>query len=372
MYSALSTLQDAVAPESFAAILSTLYAELSDAALARIATIDPVPLAAGSVAQVHRATLVDGREIVLKVQRPGSRLEIELDELLIALWARTTQWLVPSLRPLDLVGVVDEFGVMLRSQLDFRSEAEHNRRFARNFARLPGARVPRLEDDMVTERVLGMEYIRGTKATEAYRVGAHAGALARRTVCAVLQMVFDDGFVHADLHAGNILLTREGDIVFIDTGMVSEVPRGKARLLLETFICLFRRDGRRAAELFYTLAPSVGRTNYAAFEADMAHFVGEHITWMAGFDELHIVNMFAELALVLRKHQINIDSALAAVNLALMSAQGVAMQLDPTMNIVLEAMPYMVKLQFHLPPLPPRVREIPVPPPRGDRAVRRS
>jgi ubiquinone biosynthesis protein len=142
MYSALSALQDAVAPESFAAILSTLHAELPHAALARIATIDPVPLAAGSVAQVHRATLVDGREIVLKVQRPGSRLEIELDELLISLWARTTQWLVPSLRPLDLVGVVDEFGVMLRSQLDFRSEAAHNRRFARNFARLPGVRVP--------------------------------------------------------------------------------------------------------------------------------------------------------------------------------------------------------------------------------------
>ena len=144
--------------------------------LARIATIDPVPLAAGSVAQVHRATLVDGREIVLKVQRPGSRLEIELDELLISLWARTTQWLVPSLRPLDLVGVVDEFGVMLRSQLDFRSEAAHNRRFARNFARLPGVRVPRLEDDMVTERVLGMEYIR----IHGEAAGAPAAAAAAR------------------------------------------------------------------------------------------------------------------------------------------------------------------------------------------------
>ena len=102
-------------------------------------------------------------------------------------------------------------------------------------------------------------------------------------------MVFDDGFVHADLHAGNILLTRGGDLVLIDTGMVTEVPRGKARLLLETFITLFRRDGRRAAELFYTLAPSVGATDYAAFERDMARFVKEEVcaclcVWGVGCD----------------------------------------------------------------------------------------
>src|SRR5690606_33982747 len=146
-----------------------------------------------------------------------ARGQIERDLAILTIGARLLD-VIPSVHLLALPGAVERFGEALENQLDFRLEAANNRRLAENFAELKGVRVPELYDELCTERVLVMELIIGHKATETELVEGKKARqrLAARGGEAILKMVFKDGFVHADLHPGNILLMDDGTLVFID------------------------------------------------------------------------------------------------------------------------------------------------------------
>src|SRR5689334_16524181 len=242
---ALSRLHDRVPPAPYPVMLAVIDAELPPDKRATVVEIEPVPVAAASVAQVHRAKLTDGRPVALKVQRPEARAQIERDLVLMGLGVRLID-AIPSVHLLSLPGSVERFGAALRGQLDFRLEAENNRRFARNFADVEGVDVPFLYDDLCTERVLAMEFIDGVKATQPEKVGGDRAKLARTGAAAILKMVFEDGFVHADLHPGNILLTPER-VVLIDLGLVAEIPPELMRPWVETFAALAQQNGKEVA-----------------------------------------------------------------------------------------------------------------------------
>jgi ubiquinone biosynthesis protein len=317
-------------------------------------------VAAASVAQVHRATLTSGEVIALKVQRPDARAQIERDLAILRFAARVLD-AIPSLRMLSLPGAVERFGHALSGQLDFRDEAEHNRRFAKNFAAVDGIAVPALVDDLCTERVLAMEFVEGVKATEPERVGGDRARLARLGGEAVLKMIFEDGFVHADLHPGNIILTADDRVVLIDLGMVSEIPADLLRPWLQTFVALSQRDGAHAAELFYGYAPSVGDTDYAAFEAEVVVFLDGLYGKRLG--EVEVSVAVSGMMNLLRKHRVQIDPTFTVVNIALLVAEGLGKQLDPTIDLVPLAQPYLARAMMTAPAPRPPLREIPRPEP---------
>jgi ubiquinone biosynthesis protein len=354
----LTRLQDAVPAAPFSEIESVLDAELSPEARSTIAEIDPTPVAAASVAQVHRATLVSGEVLALKVQRAHARRQIERDLAILGFGARLLDR-IPALRMLSLPGSVQRFGVALAGQLDFRDEAAHNRRFAENFANVDGVSVPALFDELCTERVLAMEFVDGVKATEPEKVGGDRARLARIGGEAVLKMIFEDGFVHADLHPGNIILTRDDRVVLIDLGMVTEIPPDLLRPWIQTFVALSQQDGALAARLFYGYAPTIGNTVYAAFERDVIAFLEGLYGKRLG--EVEVSVAVSGMMNILRKHRVQIDPSFTVVNIALLVAEGLGKQLDPSIDLVPLAQPYLARAMLTAPEPRPPLRDLPEP-----------
>ena len=356
---ALASLQDSVPPVPFADVERVLREDLPAEARAQLAELTPEPIAAASVAQVHRGRLQDGREVALKVQRPRARQQIERDLSLLG-WGAGVLDHVPSLRLLSLPGAVREFGVALHGQLDFRREAENNRRFARNFAGSSDVRVPELVPALCTQRVLCMEFVHGVKASQPEKVGGDKKRLARVGSELVLNMIFRDGFVHADLHPGNVLLTDDGKVVLIDLGMVATIPGEMVRPWVETNLAFAQQDGRKAARLFYGYAPSVGTRDYARYEDEVDAYFKK--LYGKRFGEVEVTEVVGGIMNILRRHGVQIDPVFTVVNVSMLVAEGLGKQLDPELDMVELSKPYLFEALLKAPPGKPPVRNVPASP----------
>ena len=343
----LTRLQDHVTPAPFASIERVLAEELGSEGVARFASIEPVPVAAASVAQVHAAWLEDGTKVAVKVQRPEAPAQIEAD---LRVLRRVVGWIdrVPSMRLLSLPGAVEAFGAALHAQLDFVREADNNRRLAHNFRRERKVRLPGLHPSLCTARVLVMDFVEGVKATAPEHVGAHRSALAELGGRAILKMVFEDGFVHADLHPGNILLGADGTLTFLDLGLVDEIPDDMRRPWIDTFAALARQDGPAAARLFYEHAPTVGTDDYEEYERDVVAFLGT--LWGVRLGDIEVGTVVAWMMNVLRRHRVQIEPVFTVVNVALLVAEGLGKQLDPQIDLVALAGPYLLGAALTAPP----------------------
>lgn len=353
----LARLQDAVPPAPFPAVRRVLDREVGEEKeRALIAEIDEVPVAAASVAQVHRARLASGEVVALKVQRPDAERHIERDLAILRFWAKLLDRF-EAVRMLSLPGAVERFGEALHGQLDFEQEAKNNRRFARSFAEVENVGVPKLFEELCTRRVLCMEFVDGVKATEPEKVGGDRQKLARLGGEAVLKMIFTDGFVHADLHPGNIILTPDDRVVLIDLGMVSEIPADLLRPWVETFVALSQQNGAECARLFYAYAPTVGGTDYRAFERDVVTYL--HGLYDKKLGEVEVSRAVSGMMNILRRHRVQIDPSFTVVNIALLVAEGLGKQLDPSIDLVPLAMPYLSQAMLSAPPGRPPLRAVP-------------
>jgi ubiquinone biosynthesis protein len=218
--------------------------------------------------------------------------------------------------------------------------------------------VPALHDDLCTAKVITMELVDGVRATEPEQVGGDRDALAQRGLDAILRMVFRDGFVHADLHPGNILLTERGVIYLIDLGLVAEIPAEMQRVWVETFVALTQQDGRAAARLFYGYAPTVGVADYARYEAD----VMGHFELFAGkpLGEIEAGKVVGGMMNILRRHRVKVDPVFTVVHVAMVVAEGLGKQLSPGLDLVALALPHLAEAMMHAPPGKPPYREPPV------------
>jgi ubiquinone biosynthesis protein len=338
----LSRLQDAVPAAPYEEVDRVLLDELGPSKR-RFRSIEREPVAAASVAQVHRGVLDDGSVVAIKVQRPEAAGQIDRDLSLLRLGARLVDRL-PGMKYMSIPGAAEYFASALSAQLDFRLEAENNRRLAKNFEHEPKIDVPRLYDDLCTQRVLTMEFIDGVKPTE---VKEDRPGLAQAGFRCIAQMVFLDGFVHADMHPGNLMFTRDGHVYMIDLGLVAEIPEDMRKPWCDTFVAVATGDGAKAARLFYSYAPSVSGTDYEAFEAD----IKEHLESLHGrpLHELEVTGAVGKAMAILRKHHVQVDPIFTVVNLAMLVAEGIGKQLDPQFDVYACAMPFLMEAALRYP-----------------------
>lgn len=243
--SAIGTLQDQVPPVSSGIIREVIAREVGQPVDALFAHFEDEPLAAASLGQVHRAR-VGNREVVVKVLRPGVEELVALDldvSFRILFWLNI---LFPNHHVRGLTNVFREFSVRVAEEMDFRREAEHINRFRTVFARDPWVKAPEVFPAYTRRRVLVMEFRRGTKVDrlhEQFQRGTLSfDRVMERLSSAYLRMMMVDGFLHADPHAGNLLVEDDGSLVILDWGMVVEVPRWTRETILTVALAVERED----------------------------------------------------------------------------------------------------------------------------------
>jgi ubiquinone biosynthesis protein len=234
---------------------------------------------------------------------------------------------------------VNHFCEAVNLQLDFRFEASNNRRFRDNFAADPHVLFPALVDELCTDRVLTMEFVHGVKDADLESVGCERSYLARKGIEIISRMIYHHGFVHADLHPGNILYLAGNRIALIDLGLVAALDDESRNALARLNLYILSGTGGKLARMIFDESPVKDVGNYPAFEKDVVEFVGKiHGRPLA---EMQITVLIGELFNILRRHHIRAAANFTVVNIAMMVAEGLGRKLDPTVDLSAEALPYV-------------------------------
>jgi ubiquinone biosynthesis protein len=356
---ALERLQDDVGPFAFAHVERVVQQDFGLPVDLLFPDFQRAPVASASVAQVHRATLPDGRAVAVKVRRPHVVELCDLDLALLRLGARLLSPL-PWLRNLSPVESVDELGRAIRLQLDFRVEAANGQRFAELFRRRPDVVFPAVVESLSSERVLTMLFIEGDKLPSAERGAAggraldHAQAvrLARIGLRTMVQMIFEDGFVHADLHPGNLLVTPDGRLALLDVGLVAELSVEGRELFTRYFAAWVAGDGRTMAQVLLEQSLRVRTARgyveplppleaQAAFVAEVELFVARYTGLRVG--EVQLGAVLFDLLQLVRRHRLRLDPAFTVVNIAVAVTEGIAKQLAPELDLLTEVAPFFAE-----------------------------
>jgi ubiquinone biosynthesis protein len=339
---ALESLQDQVGAFSFALVEAQLVEDFGRRPDELFTRFDRTPIASASVAQVHRATLSNGTDVAVKVRRPGLEQIVQFD-LGIMRWFAGALQLIPSFRLLAPVESVDEFGKAIHMQIDFRIEAENNRRFRRNFAGNRDIAFPELIEELCSERVLTMTFIDGVKVLDYDPDVSDPTRLARIGFHTLLQMVFEDGFVHADLHPGNILVTADDQVVILDLGLVAELDDTYRTVFARYFAAWAAGNGAQMARILVDFSPDARCRNYPAFEADVVAFVSKYHGKALG--EVQVSQVAFDMMNILRRHRVRVNAVFTMVNIAIAVTEGIGKQLDPQLDLMVEAVPFFARLQ---------------------------
>ena len=276
---ALTRLQDQVEPFSFAEVERIVEDELGIRLSKAFNRFESIPMASASLGQVHRAEMRDGREVVVKIQRPDIREQIVADVEALSELATFLDTHTEMGKRYDFAQMLSEFRKSLLRELDYREEAGHLIEFAENLRDFTLIVIPRPVEDFTTSRVLTMDYIHGKKITALHplrRIDINGTRLAEQFFRAYLQQILVDGVFHADPHPGNVFLTDDERVALLDLGMVSRLMSGFQDNLLRLLLAISDGRGEEAAEI--TLRMGTRKEDFAAedFTRDVADLVARH------------------------------------------------------------------------------------------------
>ena len=338
----LARLQDRVPPfpsdQALAEIEKSLGREIQDV----FASIEREPVASASVAQVHLAVLKDGTEVAVKVLRPGVERAIAKDVLLLETAAGLLELLWQDGRRLKPREVVAEFARHLDDELDLVREAANASLLRRNFADSPQLAVPAIHWDYCSRRVMVMQRMHGTPISQVdvlRRKNIDIPALARAGVEIFFTQVFRDGFFHADMHPGNILVSDDGKYVALDFGIMGTLSDVDKSYLAQNFLAFFNRDYRRVAQAHLDAGWVPAGTRLDEFEAAI-RAVCEPI-FSRPLKEIYFGKLLLRLFQTSRRFNVDVQPQLVMLQKTLLNIEGLGRELDPELDLWQTAKPYL-------------------------------
>ncbi|MEZ5320219.1 MAG: AarF/UbiB family protein [Vicinamibacterales bacterium] len=344
----LATLQEHVSPLEPGVAEAVIAREFGQPVEALFTTFDPVPLAAASMAQVHRATLPTGEIVAVKVRRPGIRRVIAGDVEILRQLAALVERSFAAAAVVRPVQLVEEFARTIRAELDLAREGRHIEHVARNFAGDPTVRVPWVHWPLTTPRVLTMEFLDGARVADLAATGVPVEVrrlVAARGADAVLAQVLVHGFFHADPHPGNLLVLDGPDgpvIGFLDFGIVGRLDERHRRQIARVIRAVWRRDAPALTTVALAITRPEHDVDVPALEQDLGGLLDAYADVPLG--ELSMTEVLTEVIGTAARHQLRIPSTLMLLIKTVMTIEGVGRQLDPTFRIVRHAAPLADRL----------------------------
>ena len=345
----LARLRDQVAPFPGSQARAAVEHALGRPVGELYASFDEAPLASASIAQVHAATLHDGREVVVKVLRPNVRAQIEADIGLLRTLAAVADRHHPGADKIRPQEIVSEIESTLYAELDLQREGANASLMRRLWADSPDLYVPEVHWPLSDETVLTMERVRGIGSDDVQALeaaGIDRRALAAKGVRVFYTQVFRDNFFHADAHAGNIWVdaTRKDDPRFIalDFGIVGQLPARDQYYLAENFMAIFQRDYRRIAELHVEAGWMPASIRIDELEAACRSVCEPYFT--RPLSEISLAEVLVKLFRTAQRYQLTVQPQLILLQKTLLNIEGVGRLLDPKMSIFAVAKPVLEQI----------------------------
>jgi ubiquinone biosynthesis protein len=344
----LPKLQDEVPSCPFPEVEAVVKEELQKPIDQIFSSFDKQPLAAASIGQVHQARMPDGKDVVVKIQRPDIQRTIEVDlEIMMHLAGLMERhlkgWGIQ--RP---TRIVEEFARTLEQELDYTLEAAHIERFARQFEDEPAVYVPQVYREVTTSRFLTMEYISGVKASDIERLeeeGLDRNKIAQQGLILIMKQIFVHGFFHADPHPGNLFVLPDNVICYIDFGMMGRLNLDARERFADLIMSIVHRDEREAAKALLRLTLSEEEPDYPALQRDVAEFMDQHC--YRPLKDVELGPLLHQLLEMAKRHRLEIPTDLFLMIKALSTVEGLGRTLDPELDVIEQAAPFMKRIQLN-------------------------
>ena len=344
----MSKLQDAVPAFPYISVKEIILSETGKAPGALFHSFHKKPIAAASIGQVHRAVLKGtNEEVAIKVQRPDIQQTVEVDLEILLHLATLMERHVPELKFVHPAKIVEEFARTMEDEMDYRVEASHIERFARQFVDDRTIYVPKVFRELTTKRMLVMEFIDGVKASDVVALGKGGYDLkevASRGADSMLQQICVRGFYHADPHPGNILILPNNVICFIDFGMMGRISQQERGDFTDFVEVLIHKDEKKAVDTLLKLTDASAHPEQSELQRDLMEFIDRYA--YLPLKELEMGKMLQSVVEMLRKQGMSLNPDLFLMVKALSIAEGLGRSLDPEFGIMEHAEPFFRKIRL--------------------------
>ena len=345
MIAELSKLQDRVGVVPFDEVIPTLDNYIPDWRDI-FTSIDPKPLAAASISQVYRAVTRDGTVIALKVQRPKISEKIEQDIGLLRSIAKLIEERKPELRIYNPVTLVEDFGIQIKKELDFTRDGSNAERLARNMKNsgIKKIKVPKIYWEYSGRELLAMEFVSGFRSDDVETIRAHGidtKELANLGLKAFMIQIFQDGFYHGDPHAGNIQVSPNGEIVFLDFGVCGVLMKDMRNKFISLMLALFSADTDLTLRCIKNLGVKIPQGGYEEVRTELYLALQDFKEMGSRMNFSALLETVQEL---FQTYNIRIPQNIMQLLKALMLVSNVAFTLDPELKFVDEAQPFLKQI----------------------------
>ncbi len=336
----LKKLQDEVSSFSYAEASEEIKKELGSSVDEIFESFDKEPLAAASISQVHHAML-NGEDVVVKVQRPGIESEIESDLDILFNLANLISRNIPESNLYDPVGIVSEFAKSIRKELDFMVEARNADKFKRNFTGYPGVYVPPVYWEATSRRVLTLEMIRGEKISDAIKdlESEERKKLADMIAKAYMKQIFVDGFFHADPHLGNLFIVDREVIAFMDFGIMGRVDEYMKEKLSKLFIAIIQKNKEKIVDELLDIGITGDDTSIPEFRNDISEIIDEY--YGTELKQVNIPTMMNEVIKTAIKNRLKIPANFMLLIKTLSTMESLCQNLSSDFNYTETAKPFV-------------------------------
>ncbi|KJR42948.1 unusual protein kinase [Candidatus Magnetoovum chiemensis] len=338
-------LQDEIPPFNFDIAKKIIEAEINKPIDEVFASIEEIPLAAASIAQVHAAKLIDGTKVVIKVQRPNIKGMVETDIGIMKIMATLMVKYLPETETFNPVGIVEEYAKTIKKELSFIEEARNLKRAAKNFKNLSKVKIPEIFPQYSSDKIIVMERFEGIRINDLTAIeknGFSRHEIAKNLVDAYLKMILDDGFFHADPHPGNLFILEDGSIGIVDFGMAAMLTPDVMESIATMFVAFIKKDFHSIIDQFIVIGMVTEEKDVDRFRQEFMTDLMEILMplYESSITEINFSEYLDTITHLALKHKLKIPTSLIMIDKCMLIIESIVRELDPEFSVIQAASPY--------------------------------